>query len=80
MSSSKIAISIDSVLLTRVDNLVRKKIFPNRSKAFQEALKEKIERLEKSRLAIECARLDPVFEQNMAEEGLKEDLESWPEY
>ncbi len=80
MSTAKIAISIEHSLLERIDSLVKRRIFPNRSKAIQDAVKEKIEKLDKSRLAEECAKLDPVFEQSMADEGLEEDFESWPEY
>ena len=39
-----------------------------------------LERLERTRLARECAKLDPLFEQQLADEGLAEDLEQWPEY
>ena len=67
MSIAKIAISIDHNLLERIDSLVRKKIFPNRSKAIQEAVKEKIETLDKRRSSRECAKLDPEFEQALAD-------------
>jgi len=80
MSTAKIAISIDHSLVERIDYLVKEKVFPNRSKAIQEAVKEKIEKLDKKRLAVECAKLDPGFEQALAEEGLTEDIKSWPEY
>ncbi len=80
MSTAKIAISIEHSLLDRIDRLVKEKMFPNRSKAIQEALKEKIDKLDKSRLAMECAKLDPLFEQSLADEGLKKDIETWPEY
>lgn len=80
MPAAKIAISLDHNLLERIDSLVRKKIFPNRSKAIQEAVKEKIAALDKKRLVLECAKLDPAFEQALADEGLKKDIESWPEY
>jgi hypothetical protein len=36
--------------------------------------------MERSRLASECAKLDPKFEKALAEEGLGRDLETWPEY
>jgi hypothetical protein len=36
--------------------------------------------LEKSWLARECAKLNPLFEKAMAEEGLSEELSEWPEY
>jgi len=80
MTTAKIAISMDHNLLERIDSLVRKKIFPNRSKAIQQAVKEKIETLDKRRLAQECVKLDPEFEQVLADEGLKGDIASWPEY
>jgi hypothetical protein len=60
--------------------LVKKQVFPNRSRAIEEAVTEKLARLEKSRLAQECAKLDPEFEKALAEEGLSEDLAEWLEY
>jgi hypothetical protein len=60
--------------------LVQKQVFPNRSQAIEEAVAEKLARLERSRLAQECAKLDPAFEKALAEEGLSEDLGEWPEY
>jgi metal-responsive CopG/Arc/MetJ family transcriptional regulator len=80
MSRSKIAISIDETTLARLDALVQREVFPNRSQAIEEAVAEKLERLERSRLARECAKLDPTFEKGLAEEGLSEDLAEWPEY
>lgn len=80
MSSSKIAISIDSEVLEEVDALVEKHIFPNRSRAIQDAVKEKLERLNRNLLAQECAKLDPKYEIALAEEGIREDLSEWPEY
>jgi metal-responsive CopG/Arc/MetJ family transcriptional regulator len=80
MGRSKVAISLDESTLNRLAKLVRKQIFPNRSQAIQEAVEEKLARLEKSRLAQECAKLDPAFEKALAEEGLSEDLNEWPEY
>lgn len=80
MGRSKVAISLDESTLNRLDKLVQKQVFPNRSQAIQEAVAEKLSRLERSRLAQECAKLDPVFEKALAEEGLSEDLAEWPEY
>lgn len=59
---------------------MRRKVFSNRSRAIQEAVLEKLERLERNRLAEECVRLDPAFEKAMADEGLSEELEGWPKY
>ena len=80
MARSKVAVSLDESLLNRLDRLVRKAVFPNRSQAIQVAVAEKLERLERSRLARECAKLDPDFEKSIAEEGLSEELSGWPEY
>jgi metal-responsive CopG/Arc/MetJ family transcriptional regulator len=80
MRTAKIAISLDEVLLDRLDRLVKDRVFPNRSRAIREALQEKLEHLERSRLARECAKLDPAFEKALAEEGLSEELAEWPEY
>jgi metal-responsive CopG/Arc/MetJ family transcriptional regulator len=80
MAASKIAITLDSNMLKRLDILVKSNLFPNRSKAIQEAVAEKLMRLEKSRLAQECAKLDPDYEQSLAEEGFSSELEEWPEY
>ncbi|KRT77049.1 MAG: CopG family transcriptional regulator [Armatimonadetes bacterium CSP1-3] len=80
MARSKVAISLDSDALERLDRLVRRRVFPNRSRAIQEAVNEKLERLERIRLARECAKLDPRVEKALAEEGMSAELTSWPEY
>ena len=80
MAASKIAITIDDKMLKQIDILVKSNYFPNRSKAIQEAVTEKLVRLEKTRLAQECAKLDPKMEQSMAEEGFSAEMEEWPEY
>ena len=72
MSSSKIAITLNSEVLSEVDSLVKKRMFPSRSRAIQVAVVEKLERLSQSRLAQECSKLDPEQEQALAEEGLRE--------
>jgi metal-responsive CopG/Arc/MetJ family transcriptional regulator len=80
MASAKVAITIDHRLLDRLDGLVKKKAFPNRSKAIEAAVRENLERHDRSRLARECAKLDPRAEQAMAEEALSDDFAEWPEY
>ena len=80
MSSVKVAITLDGKTLKRVDGLVSKRVFPNRSRAIQVAVAEKLARLKHGRLAEECAKLDPKSERALAEEGLGRELEAWPEY
>ncbi len=80
MASAKIAITMDKSTLHRLDRLVKDRIFPNRSKAIQDAVEEKLKKLEGNRLARECAKLDAAVEKAMAEEGMDEELQQWPEY
>ncbi len=80
MPSTKVAISLDERVLERVDELVEERVFPNRSRAIQQAVEEKLDRLERGRLARECAKLDSDFEVAMAEEGLSAEPDDWPEY
>lgn len=80
MSRAKVAITIDVETLDRLDSLVEEALFPNRSAAIQAAVREKLERLERGRLARECAKLDAAFEKSLAEEGMGEELAEWPKY
>jgi len=80
MTKLKVAVTLDADLLDQVDLLVREQRFPNRSQAIESALAEKLERLSRTRLARECAKLDPVEERRLADEGLADDLTSWPAY
>lgn len=80
MAASKIAITIDDKLLKQIDLMVKSKVYPNRSKAIQEAVADKLKRIERTRLAQECAKLDAEFEQSMAEEGFSMEIDEWPEY
>lgn len=80
MSVAKFAISVEESLIKKIDRLVKKGVFPNRSKAIQAALKEKLDRIERTRLARECAKLNPVVEQSLAEEFSPGELSEWPEY
>jgi metal-responsive CopG/Arc/MetJ family transcriptional regulator len=80
MATAKIAITIEQETLNRIDHLIRRHVFPNRSKAIQQAVQEKLDRLKRSRLARECAKLDSESEKAMAEEGMSAELNQWPEY
>ena len=74
MASAKISITIDESTLYRLDRLVKDRGLPSRSKVIQTAVEEKPEKVEQSRLAMECAKLDPAAERTMAEEGMGEKL------
>jgi Arc/MetJ-type ribon-helix-helix transcriptional regulator len=80
MAASKVAVSIDQELLAELDRLVSKRLFASRSQAVQIAVQEKVARMRRNRLGEECAKLDPAFEQAMAEEGISGELPQWPEY
>ena len=80
MIKAKIAITLDEKIVRQLDYLVGQRVFKNRSQVIQDAVAEKLERLSRGRLARECAKLDPVAEQGLADEGLAEDLKIWPEY
>ena len=80
MASLKVAITLEQETLRQVDNLVARRVFQNRSRAIQIALHEKIARVEGSRLAAECTKLDPKYEQSLADEGLGVDATAWPEF
>jgi len=69
MSVSKVTISIDQPLLKRVDRLVRSGVFSNRSHIVQQAIEEKIARIDSTRLARECAKLHPAEEQALADDS-----------
>jgi len=77
---AKVAVTLDAELLAEVDALVAQRVFPNRSKAIQEALREKLTRMRRGRLARESAKLDPQFEQALAEAGMERELDTWPAY
>ena len=80
MAKAKVALTLDTQLLERVDHLVARRRFRNRSQAIETALAEKLARLARTRLAEECAKLDPAEERQLAEEGLAASDDSWPEY
>jgi metal-responsive CopG/Arc/MetJ family transcriptional regulator len=80
MGKAKIAVTLDSDTLRRLDELVQQHKYESRSRAVQEAVEEKLSRLERLRLARECAKLDPDFEKSLADEGLVTEVDEWPEY
>jgi metal-responsive CopG/Arc/MetJ family transcriptional regulator len=80
MAVAKIAITLDQDILGELDRLVRRHVFPNRSRAIQEAVREKVDRLSVNRLARECSKLDAKAEQSFAEEGMSGEATIWPEY
>jgi metal-responsive CopG/Arc/MetJ family transcriptional regulator len=80
MAKTKLAVTFDEKTLSEVDNLVRRRLFPNRSRVIEEAVLEKLSRINRDRLARECALLDQAFEKALTEEGMGEELDQWPAY
>jgi len=80
MPSSKIAITLDRLLLAEVDRLVAEGRFANRSQAIQSAVRDRLDRIRHTRLAEEAAKLDPKEERAIADEGFAGDLDAWPAY
>ena len=80
MGKAKIAITIDERIVSRLDRLVRQETFSNRSQAIEEALLDKLEHIDRTRLARELTKLDPKYEKALADEGLATDTNEWPEF
>lgn len=80
MPKTKVALTLDAELVERVDELVGKRRFRSRSQAIEAALADKLQRLARTRLAREAAKLNVREEQRLADEGLADDFASWPEY
>jgi len=80
MPKTKLAVTLEASLVGELDHLVAERHFPNRSQAIESAVAEKIKKLSKTRLARECAKLNPREEQALAEEGLAGSTDTWPEY
>jgi Arc/MetJ-type ribon-helix-helix transcriptional regulator len=80
MPKKKVAVTLDSEILGELDELISQRRFPNRSQAIEAAVAEKLDRLARTRLAREAAKLDRDEERAFAEEGMDSELASWPEY
>jgi metal-responsive CopG/Arc/MetJ family transcriptional regulator len=80
MPKTKVALTLETDLIEQIDRLVAERRFRNRSQAVESALADKLVRLRRTRLAEQCARLNPREEKALAEEGLAGSLETWPEY
>jgi metal-responsive CopG/Arc/MetJ family transcriptional regulator len=80
MPKTKVALTLDTNLVERVDELVAHRRFRSRSQAIESALADKLQRLARTRLARESAKLNMRDEKQLADEGLAEDFALWPEY
>jgi Arc/MetJ-type ribon-helix-helix transcriptional regulator len=80
MPKTKVALTLDADLVERVDELVVRRRFRSRSQAIESALADKLQRLARTRLARESAKLNIREEKRLADEGLARDFDGWPEY
>jgi len=71
MTVAKIAITLDKDILIQVDRLVKEGKYKNRSKAIQDALKDKLRDWRRKRLIEEVSKLDPEEERAFAEGFLR---------
>src|SRR3972149_3250141 len=69
MPAEKIAITLDRNLVKEIDRNVKSGLFKNRSRAIEEAMRDKLERHRRGRLLTEARKLDPKEERALAEEG-----------
>ena len=75
MSTKSINITIDQQILARLDSMVTNKIYANRSRIIEEAVREKLQALDEELIG-EQAKL---LSQDEAEEWLDGELELWQE-
>jgi metal-responsive CopG/Arc/MetJ family transcriptional regulator len=80
MPKVKIAITMSKDLVDEIDRLVSEGNSANRSRAIESAVENHLVSRKRNRLLVECRKLDPVFERDIAEEGLAADASEWPEY
>ena len=70
MPAEKIAITLDRELVRELDRGVKSGLYRNRSRAIEEAVREKLDRPRHRRLAVEAKKLDRKEERALAEEGM----------
>ena len=80
MGKAKIAITLDEKIVSRLDRLVKQEAYTNRSQAIEAAIRDKLQRLDRTRLAQELNKIDPQYEKALAEEGIATDEAAWPEF
>jgi Arc/MetJ-type ribon-helix-helix transcriptional regulator len=80
MPVEKIAITLDRELVREIDRGVKSGLYRNRSRAIEEAVREKLDRHRHRRLSVEARKLDRKEERAIAEEGMTGEEITWPEY
>jgi len=80
MGKAKIAITLDEKIVDRIDRLVEQETFSNRSQAIEIALREKLQRFDRTRLVRELTKIDVDQEKALAEEGIAAEVNQWPDF
>jgi Arc/MetJ-type ribon-helix-helix transcriptional regulator len=80
MARIRITIEIDEPLLRELDRLTKHRRLKSRSQAISESIRLTIKQATTTRLARESAKLEAIEEQRVAEEGMSQDMQSWPTY
>jgi Arc/MetJ-type ribon-helix-helix transcriptional regulator len=80
MPADKIAITLDRELVKEIDRGVKSGLYRNRSRAIEEAVREKLDRHRRRRLSVEARKLSRTEERALAEEGMTGEESKWPEY
>jgi metal-responsive CopG/Arc/MetJ family transcriptional regulator len=80
MARIRITIEIDEPLLRELDRLIKHRRLKSRSQAIAESIRLTIKQATTTRLARESAKLEAIEEQRVAEEGMSQDMQSWPTY
>lgn len=79
MSTTKVAVTLQTQTLEEIDRWVKQGRFPSRSRAIQIALAEMTARRKRRRLIEQLAKLDRKQEQVLAEASFSGET-PWPEY
>ena len=79
MSTTKVAVTLQTDTLHELDLWVKERQFPSRSRAIQIAIAEMAARRKRSRLIEELAKTDPKQERALAELTFSGET-PWPEY
>ena len=80
MTKAKIAITVSPHVLSRLDAWVQSEHYASRSEAIEQAVEAQLQRLDRTRLAAQCALLNVDEEQAIADMGLTADAATWPAF
>ena len=80
MPAHKITMTLDRELVKEIDGGVKSGLYRNRSRAIEEAVREKLDRHRRQRLSLETQKPNREEERSRTEEGMTGEATTWPEY